>query len=51
MAEEKLKELINDVSQTDGYVNGWVEDYQNFEENLRVLTGVSFVTRNSRNSR
>ena len=51
MSEAQLRALINDVTEVDGYLQGWVGDYQKFEENLRILTGVSYVTRNSRNSR
>ena len=52
MAEAELIKLINDVTIThDGHLCGWVGNFEEFEENFRILTGVSFVTRNSRNSR
>lgn len=47
MWDEEVKTLIQDVKEADGYLQGWVKDYQKFEDDLRILTGVSFVTRNS----
>ena len=47
---EEVKKLLNDVEEVNGYLRGWVEDFDQFEENYRILSGVSFVTRTSKGS-
>ena len=49
--DKEVRDLLNDAREVGGYFTGWVEDFSKFEENLRVLTGVSYVTRTSRSSR
>ena len=46
----KVKDLLNDAGEDETCMHGWVSNFSTFEENVKILTGVSFVIRNSRNS-
>ena len=50
--EEELKNLLKDVTDLGDLGHcGWVDSFEQFEENYRILSGgVSFVTRTSRKS-
>ena len=45
----ELTKIINDVkiSEDGGHLYGWVTNFPKFEEDYRILTGVSYVTRSS----